>query len=88
MVNEAEMVAAVHERPIYLALDVFEEEPLAADSPLRECDRVLMTPHRANNPVEFEQRWQTLADEIEAFIRGETPESALTPERAAAMSES
>ncbi len=88
MVNEAEMAAAVHERPIYLALDVFEEEPLAADSPLRESDRVLMTPHRANNPIEFEQRWQTLADEIETFTRGETPESTLTPERAAAMSES
>lgn len=88
MVNEAEMIAALQERPIYLALDVFEEEPLAADSPLRENDRVLITPHRANNPIEFEQRWQTLADEIEAFTRGETPESALTPERAAAMSES
>lgn len=86
MVNEAEMLAAVKERPIYLALDVFEEEPLPADSPLRENDRVLMTPHRANNPIEFEQRWQTLADEIESFACGETPESALTPERAAAMS--
>ncbi len=88
MVNETEMTAAVSERPIYLALDVFENEPLAADSPLRESDRVLLTPHRANNPIEFEQRWQTLADEIERFCRGETPESALTPERAAVMSES
>jgi phosphoglycerate dehydrogenase-like enzyme len=88
MVNEAEMTAAVQERPIYLALDVFEEEPLPADSPLRASDRVLLTPHRANNPIEFEQRWQTLADEIEAFCAGRTPESALTPERAAVMSES
>jgi phosphoglycerate dehydrogenase-like enzyme len=88
MVHEAEMVAAVLERPIYLALDVFEEEPLAADSPLRSSDRVLLTPHRANNPIEFEQRWQTLAEEIEAFCAGRTPESALTPERAAVMSES
>jgi D-3-phosphoglycerate dehydrogenase len=88
MVNEAEMAAAVQERPIYLALDVFEREPLPADSPLRENDRVLLTPHRANNPIEFEQRWQTLADEIERFARGEVPESALTPERATVMSES
>lgn len=88
MVDEAEMIAAVQSRPIYLALDVFEEEPLSADSPLRASDQVLMTPHRANNPIEFEQRWQTLADELERFARGDTPESALTPERAAAMSES
>ncbi|TVQ25496.1 MAG: glyoxylate reductase [Spirochaetaceae bacterium] len=88
MVNEAEMTDAVRERPIYLALDVFEVEPLPANSPLRENDRVLITPHRANNPIEFEQRWQTLAGEIETFIRGETPDSALSPERAAVMSES
>ena len=88
MVNEAEMITAVQEREIYLALDVFEEEPLPANSPLRESDRVLMTPHRANNPIEFEQRWQTLAEEIERFAHGERPESALTPERAAVMSES
>lgn len=88
MVNEAEMASAVKDLPIYLALDVFEEEPLPAASPLRESDRVLLTPHRANNPIEFEQRWQILADEIASFLRGETPESALTPERAAAMSAS
>lgn len=88
MVNEAEMAGAVRELPIYLALDVFEEEPLPADSPLRASDRVLLTPHRANNPVEFELRWQTLAGEIETFCAGGRPDSALTPERAVVMSES
>ncbi len=88
MVDEAEMIRAVGERDIYLALDVFEEEPLPADSPLRRSDRVLLTPHRGNNAIEFEQRWQYLADEIERFYRGETPETALTPERLRVMSDS
>ncbi len=88
MVHEAEMISAVTEHPINLALDVFEEEPLPVDSALRTQDRVLMTPHRANNPIEFEQRWQTLAGEIETFLRGEIPDSALSPERAVVMSES
>ena len=88
MVDQQAMIAAVESRPIYLALDVFETEPLEDDSPLRNNDRVLMTPHRANNSIEFEQRWQCLADEIEMFCSGQEPESALTIERAKSMSES
>ena len=88
MVDEAAMTEAVLSRPIYVALDVFEEEPLPAESPLRSSDRVLLTPHRGNNAIEFEQRWQNLADEIEAFYTGKQPDSSVTPERARRMSES
>ncbi|MDA3873254.1 MAG: NAD(P)-dependent oxidoreductase [Kiritimatiellae bacterium] len=88
MVRQAEMIEVVQEKNIYLALDVFEEEPLEADSPLRSNDRVLIAPHRANAPREFEQRWPYLAEELERFHRGERPHTALNPERAAAMSES
>lgn len=88
MVRQADMIAVAAQRPIHLALDVFEEEPLEADSPLRANDRVLLAPHRANAPIEFEQRWAYLADELERFARGERPHTALVPERAAAMSES
>ena len=88
MVNENEMVDALEEHDIYLALDVFEEEPLPVDSPLRDSDRVLLVPHRGNNAIEFEQRWQCLADEIERFYTRKRPHSALTIERMQAMSES
>ncbi|MFA6962711.1 MAG: NAD(P)-dependent oxidoreductase [Opitutaceae bacterium] len=88
MVCQADMIAVAAARPIHLALDVFEEEPLEADSPLRTNDRVLLVPHRANAPIEFELRWQFLADELERFSRGERPRTALDPVRAAAMSES
>jgi len=88
MVNQKEMITAVNEKEIYLALDVFEEEPLEEDSPLRNSDRVLLTPHRANNSIEFEQRWDCLADEIELFYTGKTPKSHMTIERSRAMSES
>lgn len=88
MVNEAEMIEVASRRPIHLALDVFDEEPLAADSPLRNNDRAVLAPHRANAPIEFEQRWAYLADELERYARGERPHTALSPERAAVMSES
>jgi D-3-phosphoglycerate dehydrogenase len=88
MVDQNAMIEALENKNIYLALDVFENEPLEEDSPLRENDRVLLTPHRANNSIEFEERWQCLADEIERFYTGKKPESALTIERAKMMSES
>lgn len=88
MVRQADMIDVVARKNIYLALDVFEEEPLEADSPLRHNDRVLLAPHRANAPREFEQRWQFLADELERVARGERPLTALTSERAQVMSES
>ena len=88
MVDQAAAIEAARTKNIFLALDVFENEPLEADSPLRKMDRVLLTPHRANNSIEFEERWQCLAGELECFVRGGVPESALTMERAKAMSES
>lgn len=88
MVDQEAMSRCVQRKNIFLALDVFENEPLEADSMLRKIDRVLITPHRANNSIEFEERWKCLADEIECFASGRTPDSLLTPERAKVMSES
>jgi D-3-phosphoglycerate dehydrogenase len=88
MVDEKAMARAARTQNIYLALDVFDEEPLPAESPLRGLDNVLLTPHRANNPIEFEARWQFLADELELFFSGQKPHTTLTSARAKVMSES
>ncbi len=88
MVHQAEMIEVAQRKPIYLALDVFENEPLEADSPLRHNDRYLIAPHRANAPREFEERWKYVADELERFTSGQSPETALSEERAKVMSES
>ncbi len=88
MVDQAAMIAVAQSKNIFLALDVFENEPLEENSPLRKMDRVLITPHRANNSIEFEERWKCLANELECYARGEVPDSALTIERAKTMSES
>lgn len=44
------------------ALDVFEEEPLPAQSPLRQMDNVMLAPHNTNSsPVYWERiHWNTL----------------------------
>ncbi len=49
IVDEAALVRALREgRLSGAALDVFEEEPLPTDSPLREMDNVLLAPHSSN----------------------------------------
>ena len=50
VVNEPDLIDALQQRIIAgAALDVFEEEPLPADSPLRDIDTCLLAPHTANS---------------------------------------
>ena len=51
------------------ALDVFEDEPLAAGSPLAGAPRLLLTPHIAGVTVESNERVSALiADRVAAFL--------------------
>jgi D-3-phosphoglycerate dehydrogenase len=74
LVDEMALVAAVKEKRIAgAAIDVFAEEPLPKDSPLRGLDRVLLTPHLAASTSEAQRR---VAIEIctavrEALLRGD-----------------
>lgn len=47
VVDTAALIEALRARPLFAALDVFEEEPLPPDSPLWDCERVLLTPHNS-----------------------------------------
>ena len=74
LVDEQALVAAVKEKRIGgAAIDVFAEEPLPKDSPLRGLERVLLTPHLAASTSEAQKR---VAIEIctavrEALLRGD-----------------
>lgn len=53
IVDEAALIAALKSgRVAGAALDVFEEEPLAAESPLRSMDEVILGSHNASNTRE------------------------------------
>ena len=62
----------------YAALDVFETEPLAADSPLRELDTVILTDHNAYYTEESLVELKTKAAlRVRTALEGGVPEAAL-----------
>jgi phosphoglycerate dehydrogenase-like enzyme len=83
-VDEPALVAALQqERIAGAALDVFEHEPLALDSPLRTLgDKVLLSPHMISSNVGSGLhpgiRWAT--ESILRALRGEVPDNVYNTE--------
>jgi D-3-phosphoglycerate dehydrogenase len=70
IVDEAALVAALKDGTIGgAALDVFEVEPLPADSPLKQMQNVLLAPHNSNSsPAAWERvHWNTIRNLIEGL---------------------
>src|SRR5699024_1217756 len=62
-------------------LDVFDVEPLPADSPLYGLDNVLITPHVAGGTVEARfAQGAGVTEEIAAHLAGEPMRYEVTPE--------
>ena len=57
VINEQALVDAIEAGEIAgAALDVFAEEPLAADSPLRTSDKIVLTPHLGGSTHEAQEQ--------------------------------
>ncbi len=64
VLDEAALISALAaERIAGAALDVFEEEPLPATSPLWSLDNVIITPHVAGNTRRYHEKAATLFGE-------------------------
>ncbi|MEZ5343824.1 MAG: NAD(P)-dependent oxidoreductase [Acidimicrobiales bacterium] len=56
------------------AVDVFEQEPLPAESPLWKVPNLLVTPHVAGNSLDYQRLIAVqFQANLEALERGETP---------------
>ncbi|HBG15476.1 MAG TPA: hydroxyacid dehydrogenase [Firmicutes bacterium] len=82
VVNERDLIRVLKERIIRGAgLDVFENEPLEANSPLLEMDNVLLTPHTAALTKECVVRMATEAvKRVIALFNGYQPANIANPE--------
>jgi len=87
LVDESALVDALRSGSIGgAALDVYEVEPLAADSPLRSLDNVFLTPHIAGDTRESRARLlELVADNLQRVLLKDLPphhvvNSALLPQ--------
>lgn len=81
VVDEAALIRALNSGQLAGAcLDVYEEEPLSRDSPLRDMAQVILTPHTAGLPdgVKFhEKRYAFFVGNIRKVLNHERPEGWL-----------
>lgn len=75
VVDEQAMIEALRNKQIRAAgLDVFEQEPLAKDSPLLALDNVVATPHMGSATFETREAMaQCAVDNLLAALAGERP---------------
>ncbi len=82
--KENDLVQALNENVIAgAALDVFDQEPLAADSPLRQVDpsRLIFTPHIiGTNPGSIEAGQRMAAASMLAILDGIVPDTVVNPQ--------
>lgn len=83
IIDEAALVQALQEgRPGGAALDVFEREPLPAESPLWDMENVIITPHVAGFGAGF---WERLVDlfarNLDHWRKGEPLENVVDKRR-------
>ena len=82
VVDEAALVRALQEgRLAGAALDVFEHEPLAPDSPLRRMSNVILTPHAAYfSTAAVAQVPRRCGEEVARVLTKERPLHVVNPE--------
>lgn len=82
IVDQEALIEAVADGRVWSAgLDVFEEEPLPADSPLIAHDNIILTPHvAANSPEARHDVYQIICQIAIDVIQGRIPEFVVNPE--------
>jgi phosphoglycerate dehydrogenase-like enzyme len=86
VVDQAALLDKLRTGHIWAALDVFDNEPLPADSPFRDLPNVILTPHQAGHTVDSARRLGlAMVEEIDRFFRGEELRYRISPESFAQM---
>jgi len=83
VVDEAALLEALQEKRLAgAALDVFQEEPLAATSPLWRLPNLIVSPHLSGLSLHYDQRAMALfSDNLKRYLGGATLFNRFNPER-------
>lgn len=85
-VDQEALLAELQRGRIQAALDVYDQEPLPADSPFLQLENVILTPHIAGASVQARKRQgMTAVEEIERFFQGGELRYRVTAEMLATM---
>lgn len=80
IVQTEALIAELRSGRIGACLDVFEPEPIPADSPVRDLPNVFITPHIAGVTLASRQRlFSLMVDELERFMAGHETRYDLSP---------
>lgn len=86
VLDQDALIAELRTGRIRAALDVFDEEPLPPDHPVRDLDNVFITPHISAYTTESRRRLvEGVAEDIRRFFAGEPLTLAVPPERLSIM---
>jgi phosphoglycerate dehydrogenase-like enzyme len=81
IIDEAALARIATAKPLKIVIDVFDEEPLPADSPLRRVPDAILTPHLAGHTGETAAAVPLAAIEnISRALAGEPPLHVVNPE--------
>ena len=80
IIDEAELAVQLEEGRFNAVLDVYEEEPLSLDSPLRRNENVILIPHMAGKPSR-ENLTYGMIEEIDRFIKREPLQYEISHEK-------
>jgi phosphoglycerate dehydrogenase-like enzyme len=79
LVDEQALIRIAREGRLQIALDVFEQEPLAPDSPLRGLPNVTLLPHLGGPTRDRRRDSGALAlKNLRAFLKGEPLEAVMS----------
>lgn len=69
LVDTDALITRLQQGDLFAAIDVFDQEPLPADHPLRTLPNAFLTPHRAGGTIASVDRiLNMLIDDLEAFL--------------------
>ena len=73
IVDEQALVRALQDRCLSAGLDVYEQEPPPASSPLVGLANVVLTPHNASHTEAALRAMSMVVEDVMRVLQGETP---------------